>query len=115
MIETVTAYKCSKCGKIYKTEIEAEICLDACFDKCNEKHIIEICNDDEESLDINISYNDKRWEDVIKSCGDIYIEQDGNWLLIPSNKVDELCKALQKFKTMWLTRIILNKLNKGDK
>ena len=113
MIKTITAYKCPSCSKLYETELEVTNCFAKCSDKCNEQIIIKAYEDDT-NMDISIKYNEFEWSRVIESNGEIYIEQDGNGLLIPSSKVAEFCDGLNKFKTMWVAKKYWNKSVKGD-
>jgi len=111
-MQIIQAYKCPSCSKLYETEIEVTNCLVRCSENCNENIIIETC-ENKESMNILISYNEGKWSKIIDGKGEIYVEQDGYGMLIPSSKVDELCDGLQKFKTMWISRKILNKIG-GD-
>ena len=112
-MEIVQAYKCPSCSKLYETELEVNNCLVKCSDDCNEEVIIKTYDNDSD-MDISIKYNEFEWSRVIESNGEIYIEQDGYGLLIPSSKVAELCDGLNKFKTMWVAKKYWNKSVKGD-
>ena len=113
MIETITAYKCPSCSKLYETELEVTNCLVKCSDNCSEEVVIKTYENDTD-MNISISYNEDKWSRVIDGKGELYIEQDGYGLLIPSSKVAELCDGLNKFKTMWVAKKYWNKSMKGD-
>ena len=112
-MQIVQAYKCPSCSKLYETELEVTNYLIKCSDDCNEEVIIKTYDNDSD-MDIYISYNEDKWSRVIDGKGEIYIEQDGYGLLIPSSKVAEFCDGLNKFKTMWVAKKYWNKSVKGD-
>ena len=112
-MEIVQAYKCPSCSKLYETELEVTSCISKCSDDCSEEVVIKTYENDSD-MNISISYNEDKWSRVIDEKGEIYIEQDGYGLLIPSSKVAELCDGLNKFKTMWVAKKYWNKNIKGD-
>ena len=111
-MQIVQAYKCPSCSKLYETEIEVTNCLAKCSDDCDEEVIIKTYENDTD-MDISISYNEDKWSRVIDGKGELYIEQDGYGMLIPSSKVAEFCDGLNKFKTMWVAKKYWNKSIEG--
>ena len=53
MIETITAYKCPSCNKLYETELEVTNCLAKCSDDCDEEVVIKTYENDTD-MDISI-------------------------------------------------------------
>ena len=110
----IEVYECEHCKKLYRTESEYLKCVKTHSDDYSKKVVID-CGEEK----IEIEYCFAKLSDIINSNGQITLgifhnDYCDSFVELDGNKIDELIKVLEEFKTTYQTESLIRKVMRGD-
>ena len=113
----VEGYECEHCKKLYKSEEEYLKCVSECNDEYTLSRKIK-CNEENNDI-IEIEYNHKKLSDIIANNGQLCISVYENnsfdfCVALDKNRIDELIKVLEEFRTAYQTENSVRKVKRSD-